>query len=486
MNFNYLPYSILVTVALGLSSNQLVSAIEKNKTDNNRPNVLFIIVDDMNDWVGVFGGNPQAKTPNIDHFAKKSIVFRSAYCSAPLCNPSRTSILTGYLPSTTGVYDNNTYFRERKGFEITVTLPQYFKQNGYNTVGAGKLFHNQRGPNIEPRKMSDPGSFEMERVGNIGVASPPKEKQYQHGLDLDRPGVSPHYLYSFDWAGVDQPTEETDDWKSADYCAQFLQQEHEKPFFMACGIFRPHLIWYAPQKYFDMYPIEEIIVPKILETDLDDVGATGQLWAAPEMHKEIVRKGKWKEAVRAYMACLSYADDCVGHLLNALENSDYNDNTIVIIMGDHGWHLGEKLHWEKNTLWEEAAKAPLIIYDPIHGSKGFCKRIVSFIDIYPTLVDLCSLPKKADIEGVSLKRLLVNPDASWNRSALTTRGKGNHSLRNENYSYIHYNDGFEELYDHRIDPMEWKNLAKESEMGKTIEAFRKELFSRVKQELNDD
>ncbi|MDO7136012.1 sulfatase [Algibacter lectus] len=441
----------------------------------DKPNVILIMVDDMNDWVGAFGGNPQAITPNMDAFAKKSMVFKNAYCSAPLCNPSRTSILTGYNPSTTGVYGNTEHFRDKKGLENTITLPQYFNQNGYTTAAAGKIFHSPRGPSKKPRPKSDPGSFEMEHKGGLGSTYPKDEERFQHGLDFSFYKDGSHMKRSFDWKGVEVENEETSDWKSADYCVKFLEEDHSKPFFLACGIFRPHLPWYAPQKYFDLYNVDNITLPEVIANDLDDVGSIASNSVQKKLHKQLVEKKKWKEAVRAYLANLSYADACVGHLIDAFENSKYKQNTIVVLMGDHGWHLGEKEHWTKQTLWEEAAKTPLLIYNPNTSAKGISTKIVSLIDVYPTLLDLCDLPQKEDLDGKSIAQLLANPDTNWDEIALTSKGNGTHSLRDQNYRYTVYPNGFEELYDHRIDPMEWNNIANSISQKEVLIKFRKEL-----------
>ncbi|SDW29838.1 Arylsulfatase A [Lutibacter oricola] len=443
-----------------------------------QPNVLLIMVDDMNDWVGAFGGHPQAITPNMDKLAKKSTVFKNAYCSAALCNPSRTSMLTGYQPFRTGVYGNKEVFREMEGFENTVTLPQYFAQNGYKTVASGKIFHSPRGTAKEPKEGSDPGSFQIEN--KVGLGTPYPEKRFTHGIDFKRAGVKGSKTRSFDWGAVNVADEKTNDWKTADYTVKFLEKEHDKPFFLACGIFRPHLPLYAPKKYFDLFNEEEIQLPKVLENDLKDVGRVGKNWAGERLHAEILRNNKWKSAVKGYLASLAFADACVGHVLDNLEKSNYKENTIVVLMGDHGWHLGEKEHWSKQTLWEESAKTPLIIFDPRNGKSGVSLRTVSLIDVYPTLIDLCDLPKKKDLDGNSFEHLVENPKGKWNHSALTTKGLGNHTLRDENYRYIVYTDGFEELYNEKKDPMEWNNIAKDPKNKEILKKFRKELKELVK------
>ncbi len=454
----------------------LISVSVQAQVIKQKKNVLLIMVDDMNDWVGAFGGHPQAKTPHMDALAKKGMVFKKAYCSVPLCNPSRTSMLTGYQPFKTGVYGNKENFRDMDGFENTTTLPQYFEKNGYKTAAAGKIFHSPRGTKPQPKKGSDPGSFQQEHKGGLGVQFPPVAQRHQHGIDFERAGVKGSKTRSFDWLGIDIEDERTHDWKSANYAANFLQEEHDKPFFLACGIFRPHLPLYAPQKYFDMFDEESIQLPKVINQDLEDVGKIGSNWVGRgKLHKEVVRNNQRKAFVKAYLANLAYADACVGHVLNGLEKSKYTENTMVVLMGDHGWHLGEKEHWSKQTLWEEAAKTPLIIYDPNKGKSGVSLKTVSLIDVYPTLIDLCELPKKEDLDGNSFAHLVSNPNGIWEHPALTTKQKGNHTLRNENFRYIVYVNGEEELYDHRIDPNEWNNEVNNSKYKSVVKDFRKQL-----------
>ncbi|WP_282122108.1 sulfatase [Algibacter mikhailovii] len=486
MNNNILKSAIGMILVISFLSFTTFSAKEKACKSNpskdieisvntERPNVLFIMVDDMNDWVGAFGGNQQAITPHMDALANKGVIFNKAYCSAALCNPSRTSLLTGFRPSTTGVYGNSEHFRDIKGFENVVTLPQYFEQNGYKTAAAGKIFHSPRGQKSAPRPSSDPGSFQEERVGNIGAVFPSEAHKQSHGLELKKRGVKGSFIRSFDWYPVDVPLEDNHDWKNADYCAQFLEQEHDKPFFVACGIFRPHLPWYAPKQFFDLYDLENIKLPETIENDLNDVGRIGNNMAKKSVHQAVVEKGKWKEAVRAYLANLSFADACVGLVMGALNNSKYNDNTIVVLMGDHGYHLGEKEHWSKNVLWERAAKTPLLIFDPRNKTQHVSTRVVSLLDVYPTLVELCGLPKNEKNEGRSLVALLKTEPSNWDGWALTSKKGGLHSLRNERYRYTVYPDGFEELYDHENDPKEWYNIASNKANEPILDTFRTKL-----------
>ncbi len=423
--------------------------------DQPRPNVLFIAVDDLNDWVGCLGGHPQAKTPNIDRLAAKGVLFERAYCAAPLCNPSRTAIMTGLRPSTTGIYGNLAWFRDIPKYKDWVTIPQYFRQHGYTAVTGGKIYHQAHG------KFSDPIAWEEQYSTRVGTPHPPEAGRYQHGMrDLFSNKILARLI---DWGPIEQPTEQTNDWRTADTAARFLQQEHDKPFFLACGIFHPHLPWYVPQKYFDMFPLESIKLPPRKEDDLDDIPPIGRRMAGTGF--TIIRKhGQWARAVRARLASCAFADACVGRVLEALEKSRYRDNTIVVLWGDHGYHMGEKDHWAKSALWEKATRTPLIIHVPgVSKRGGRCKRPVSLLDLFPTLIELCGLPRRDDLDGHSLAPLVRNPDAEWPYPAVITHSPywygPNHAVCTERYYYIHYSDGTEELYDMKDDPNQWTNLA---------------------------
>lgn len=243
--------------------------------------------------------------------------------------------------------------------------------------------------------------------------------------------------------------------------------------FLASGISKPHLPWYVPQKYFDLYPLESVTLPTINENDLDDVPPAAVHMAKPDGdHRKVIEHDQWRRAVQGYLASISFADAVLGRILNAYDASPWKDNTIIVLWSDHGWHLGEKLHWRKFSLWEEATRNALMIVAPgvtTPGSRSH--QAVDLMGVYPTLTELCGLPERAEIEGASLVPLLRNPDAERKRPALTTFGQGNHSIRAERWRYTRYNDGGEELYDHSDDPLEWTNLATRPEYT----AIKKEL-----------
>ena len=307
-----------------------VSLVQSNErayaTDSSdRPNVLFIAVDDLNDWVGCLGGHPQAKTPNIDALAKKGVFFEQAHCAAPLCHPSRTAIMTGLRPSTTGIYGNLNWFRDMPTLKDWVTIPQYFRHHGYVAWGGGKLYHQAHG------KFSDAEAWDHVYSTRTGAVPPPKNERYKHGL---RPKFESNPILArlIDWGPTDAPIEANPDWKTAQGAAQFLGRDHDKPFFLGCGIYLPHLPWYAPKKFFDMHPLEDIELPPYKADDFDDIPAIGRRMG--ERHiKHIRESGKWKEAVQGCLAADSFADACVGHVLDALEKSRYRDNTIVCKYG---------------------------------------------------------------------------------------------------------------------------------------------------------
>jgi arylsulfatase A-like enzyme len=440
------------------------------------PNILFIAIDDLNDWVGAYG-HPLAVTPNLDHLASQSMRFSLAMSSTPLCNPSRTAILTGLRASTTGVYENNQNFRDLPEWTDWVTLPQYLRQYGYKTFTGGKVFHKPEGP------MSDPASWDHNYHPRAGTPSPAEENRWQHGMkgefSLD------YYNQAIDWAPLDIPIEETQDWITADRAARLLQENHDAPFFLAVGIFRPHLPWYAPREFFDLYDLEDIRLPHTLENDLGDVGPIGRKFAGGQAHGVIQGHSKWKEAIRGYLASISYADACVGRILEGLEASPDRDNTIVVLWGDHGFHLGEKEHWEKYTLWERANKTTLMILVPrVTRPNSLCAQPVSLIDLHATLVELAGLPARSDIESRSLLPLILDPNTPWDYPALMTHYPNNHAVRDSRYRYIRYQDGFEELYDHAVDPHEFHNLANNPEMT-SIKDGLAETFPSVNAEWPD-
>ena len=436
-----------------------------------RPNVLFIAVDDWNGWVGCLG-NKQAKTPNVDRLANRGLVFTNAHCVAPVCNPSRVAVLTGLRPGTTGVYENNHVMRRKS--PGVVTLPQYFRASGYHVAGGGKVFHDV------PPHCHDPKSWDEyywwnkhgPKGGRFGGAwrspySIPPDPQLD-GRPIRE--ITRLTKRNFDWGTVDQTESDWPDSKVASWAAGFLSRKHAKPFFLAVGIFRPHVPWFNPRKYVEQYPLDKIALPNVKADDLKDLGTWAKKRAhdRASKHEQLVKFGEWKPAVQAYLASISFADANVGRVLDALQKSKYRDNTIVVLWSDHGYHLGEKGHWHKRTLWERSTRVPFVVVAPGITKAGTkCMRPVSLLDIYPTLVSLCGLDARSELEGHDLTSLLKMPQAEWPHPAITTYQRGNHSVRTEKWRYIRYGTGEEELYDHNADPKEWHNLASNKKFADT-------------------
>ncbi|GEC72587.1 Arylsulfatase A [Flavobacterium flevense] len=450
---------------LFVSFNSNAQKKQKDASDDlKKYNVLFIAVDDLNDWVGFLDGNPQTLTPNMDRLAKQSMVFDRAYCTASVCNPSRAAIMSGLKPSSTKIYGNADKPFNSPVFKSTQMIPQYFAVNGYETFSRGKIYHT-------PATGKETWNNWENVSGNYGHAKK-VEGFMSNGIpkgEMDN---------NMDWYATTQKTEDTPDYLNAKWAAEKLAGDFDKPFFMACGIFRPHLEWNVPKEFYDKFPLDKIVLPSVLETDLEDVGDN----AKPSKDYIAIKKyGKQKEAVQAYLASINYADYCIGQMLDALEKSKYKDNTIVVLWGDHGWHLGEKLRYKKFTLWEEACRVPLIIKAPNVTKAGSrTERTVNLLDLYPTLVELTGLPKNSKNEGNSLLPLLKNPKLDWDHPSLTQMGEGRNTIRTEKWRYIRYNDNSEELYNHENDALEWVNLANKpeyanvkAEMSKKMDAILK-------------
>lgn len=436
-----------------------------------RPNVLMIVLDDLNDWVGCLGGHPQVRTPNIDRLAQRGLLFTNAHVPAPVCNPCRASVLTGRRPGSTGIYANDVVWHE--AFPAITSLPSHFKANGYHVAGGGKVYHHMPGFN----RRSDwhdyfEQVFDSQYQDQLARGLNVNEFEWPSGFPLNRIDAvrsfskPPKNANEFDWGPFDSADHEMGDGKMIEWAKRFLASPPEQPFFLAAGIYRPHLPFYSPRKYFEMYPLDQIVTPEIKPDDCDDLPIGGQAMAADRRgdYELVLREEKYQELLQAYLAGISYADALVGQLLDALDRSSSASNTIVVLWSDHGWHLGEKQHLHKFTLWERSTRVPLIIAAPgITQGGGRTQRAVSVIDLFPTLNELCQLPDVAGLEGQSLVPLLKYPATPWDRPALTTHGQGNHSLRTERWRYIRYRDGGEELYDHENDPHEWHNLAEQAD-----------------------
>jgi arylsulfatase A-like enzyme len=435
-------YSILVVLAaalLPLASPRSGQAEEPQTS--SQPNVLFIAIDDMNDWVGFLGGHPQAKTPNMDRLAKRGVNFTNAHCIAPACSPCRLGLLYGVEPHKSGLYP----FYDQPKIQDSVlkkytSLPSHFRRHGYRAFGAGKIFHGSK---------AMPGDWDNYHKLTRAKLKYASEKGYQQG-DSTKMAFCP----------TTNPLDDHPDYQVASYGMNVLQQKHEKPFFLAVGIVKPHLAFVCPQQFFDMHsgPIEK---PLIQHRDLEDIPWAGRAMANLSDDYKFRSAEAWEKVHRAYLACNSWADFNVGRVLEALEKSPHADNTIVVLWSDHGYHQGEKRSFRKFSLWEESTRVPFIIYDPRPGKMkpGTCVEAVSLMNIYRTLADLTGIEPPAYVDGFSLANQIADPSTSIPQPALTTWGRGNYSIRDDDWRYTRYFDGSEELYHHADDPQEWKNLA---------------------------
>ncbi len=434
----------------------------------NRPNILFIAIDDQNDMIGHLGAKPSAKTPNLDKLAARGTTFLNAHCNAPLCNPSRTSLLFGLRPSSTGVYGLAPQPRKVPALKDRVALPQHFAANGYRTAATGKIYHHgttagAEGPDASPEfQITAP-------LGGVGTR-PPKKLVGPTPMG-DNPLM--------DWGVWPLDNDDTGkgDYKVASWAIdQIKSAPKDQPFFIAAGFFLPHVPCYATQKWFDLYPDDDSILPEFHEGDRDDTPHFSWYlhWKLPEPRLSWLKEHhQWRNLVRSYLACTSFVDSQVGRLLAALDEAGVADNTIVVVWGDNGWHLGEKDITGKNSLWDRSTRVPLIFAGP--GVKGGqrCMQPAELMDIYPTLIGLTGVAVRNDLEGLSLAPQLKDAATVRERPAITTCNQGNHAINSERWRYIHYADGSEELYDVTKDPNEWTNLAGKPEFAAVIADQRK-------------
>ena len=447
---------LIITIVL-LSIQCTKQKVKESNLQDKKPNILFIAIDDLNDWTDMLKGNPQAKTPYMDKLASKGMVFTNAHCAAPACGPSRSALMSGIQPSTSGNYMNKNSLTKNPILNNSVLLPEFFQQNGYYVAGSGKLFH---------------GAHFNEEIQGRGFDDYAPSKTQDLFPWIDR-FSSPRRLNGFknrlppyhDWGpyAPDVKLEDINDGKTAKWAQeQLLNGELKEPFFLGAGIFQPHLPNYALQEYFDKFPLDKIVLPEgYLENDLEDVPKASSKQPHIRAAKTIRDAGQWKPAIRAYLAATAMTDDLIGQIVRALDESKYAENTIIVLWSDHGFQLGEKERWEKYSLWERATKVNMIWVAPGVTKPGTTSsKPVNLLDIYPTLVSLTGHePPKKQLEGKDLSVLMKNPSAGEFETTLTTFGYKNYGVRSERYRYIVYADGSEELYDHKNDKWEWKNLA---------------------------
>jgi arylsulfatase A-like enzyme len=456
-------------------------------------NILFIIADDLNAWIGALGRNPDVKTPNIDALASRGVLFTHAYCSAPYCNASRMGIFTGCLPTTTGIYHNEPLW-DRPG--RPVTFIEYLREAGYHTVGAGKVFHGvfdystagSSGVNQAEWREIENRSELWDRFFANSTEPLPEARPLNKLFDFKNFASVPSMYHHFDWGPIpENRIDSLPDAKVTRSVVDFLLSAPPEPFFCAAGLYKPHLPWHAPERFFDIYNIETITLPLVRWDDLDDVPPIGREWASsPRDHDLVVSRGQWRAAVQGYLAAISYCDHLVGEIIAALDQSGLTDRTAIVFCGDNGFHLGEKLHWRKFALWEEATRVPLILSTPKNRPNRRIYQPVSLIDIYPTVMSLCGLDC-APVDGFDLSPLLTDVSESKERPpVIMTWGPGNHSVRTTEWRLIQYRDGTEELYDHRVDRHEWQNLATIGDFEDVLTELRRRLPTEGNSTHDDD
>lgn len=456
-NLFMLVWGLLTLLSCGTRKTNNVESSRQN------PNVLFIAVDDLNDWLGCMNGHPNTKTPNMDKLAAQGVLFTNAHCQAPLCGPSRASLMTGLRPSTTGIYgmiDDNKIRLDNEATKDILFLPEYFKNQGYYTMGIGKLFHSH----------APDGLFDESGGRYKGFGPLPKERFVWDGY-----GTSDRENYgrtSTDWGAFPEADSLMPDHQSIDWAIERLNRDYEKPFFLAVGFLRPHVPLYVPQKWFDLHPVENLEMTPYKSDDLDDVPPVALMINDLPMMPSTewaIENNEWANIIQAYLACISFVDYEVGRVLDALENSKYAKNTVIVLWSDHGYRLGEKGTFAKHALWETATNAPLIFAAPNLPEGKVIDSPAEMLSIYPTLLDLCGLPSYSRNEGLNLVPQMTGSDQDMKEQvAITTFGMNNHGLRTPDYRYIRYEDGGEELYEHKSDPNEWYNLAGKPENADII------------------
>ena len=463
----YLSYAIIVLVGLSCNSVNSDKAVKKS---SEKPNVLFIAIDDLNNWLGCMNGHPNAKTPHMDQLASQGVLFTNAHCQAPLCGPSRASLMTGLRPSTTGIYgmiDDNEIKNANEATRDIIFLPEYFKNHGYHTMGIGKIFHHH----------APDGLFDESGGRYPGFGPVPDERFVWDGYaSANR---NKYGRTSTDWGAYPEADSLMPDHQSADWAIERLNKEFNQPFFLGVGFLRPHVPWYVPQKWFDMHPKKELeAMTPYNEDDLDDVPEIAlQINDLPMMPSTewAIENNEWANIIQAYLACVSFVDHQVGRVLEALKNSKYANNTVVVLWSDHGYRLGEKGTFAKHCLWEEATNAPLMFAGPNLPKGKVINEPVELLSIYPSLLELCGLPAYGRNEGKSLVPIIESVIDTTENYAITTFGMNNHGIRSSEFRYIQYEDGSDELYDHLKDPNEWYNQTGKAKYRDVKKKLRKHL-----------
>jgi arylsulfatase A-like enzyme len=407
------------------------------------PNVLMIALDDLNDWVGFLGGHPQVKTPNLDRLAARSSIFEHAYCTLPICAASRAGALTGLLPKSTGVYDNSTTYRAVNPGKPM--LSDLMAAAGYETREIGKIDH----------------------TFNAGTQPLPDQPVANKVCPAPSPGSG-----AFDW-GVSPGTDaDLPDYRFASSAIDFLRASHSQPFYLGVGFIRTHVAWYAPARFFDLYPLASLSVPTVPSDDLDDLGPVARATALKfNFHQCITSQDLWAEAVQGYLASISWVDSQVGRVLDALDASPHANNTLVVLWSDHGFHLGEKFHWHKLALWEPATRVPFLVRAPGQTTSQRLTPCVSLADLVPTILDYAGIAPRTTMDGSSLRPVIAAPAAHADRNVLMSNNRTDHALRTGRWRYIRYGTSERELYDLTADPREFRNLAGDSAYASLIADF---------------
>ena len=442
-----------------------------------KPDVVFIVVDDLNDWIGVMGGHPQSKTPNLDALAAQGVLFTNAHCNAPQCGPSRTSFLNGVYPKSTGRYFNSTrrpaFFGDQPMQGVTsknapknpFVFHKHFKEHGYRVVSGGKVAHGNTA------KLKGQVDAYLNRPQDVrGKFTDDKANLWGEG--------GPH----------NHADEQTGDYKVSKWAIEEWRKAGEKPLLMTVGFYRPHRPFNAPKAYFEKFPLESIQLPKVRADDLDDLPAYGKALARSNAHKDLFKprtvheqilhlggEKEWKYMVQSYLACINYVDVQIGRFLDELKENPRKRDTVIVLTSDHGWNLGEKTHWCKAAIWRNTTRVPFIVVSPGVAKAGLRNnQPISHVDIYPSLCDFAGIPKPGHLEGRSILPLLKDPSATRD-FAFLSYGPQNTAAQSERYRYLRYEDGSEELYDHQKDPHEWTNLIG----NEKYQAMRKKMRARV-------
>ncbi len=461
----YLVRFVLPILAISFFSSQSLcgqKSIPANPTGQDKPNVLFIAVDDLNDFVSYADRYKGAITPNIDRLASQGMAFNNAYCQYTVCRPSRASVMSGFYPHRLqgNIHDDESVQAEARKLRSEL-MHVWFRNNGYKPLAVGKILHRHL-----PEETLDASGGRGLFSAGLGKL---KRNWHQEGTMTD-------------WAMEPESDEQMPDHKAAQWAVDQLEKKHEKPFFLMVGFLRPHNPWYVPKKWWDLYDREKINLPPYKEDDLNDLPQMGLNNIKKVMPRTewAIENDQWRNIVHSYLASISFVDHQIGKVISALEKSDYGDNTIIVLWSDHGYHMGEKNTFQKHSLWERSTHIPLIFAGPGITAGKSCNRVVSLLDIYPTLVDMCGLPENLQNEGISLVPLIEDPSLAWPYPVVTGYGKDCYAIQNERYRYLRYSDGSEEFYDLKNDPHEWNNISEDHE----IAGIKREMQSQLENIIN--